>query len=89
MSVDTVAAFRRVVKEERKARGWSHAKMAELIGISQQSISFYETGGRVPDIRTARKIAECFGVSMDYLCGMSMRRTGEKEVDCERIASCE
>ncbi|WP_229735888.1 helix-turn-helix domain-containing protein [Kroppenstedtia guangzhouensis] len=33
------------------------------------SISKYETGNREPDIDTLQKIADFFGVTLDYLTG--------------------
>lgn len=87
---EAARAFSRVIKQERKARGVPMQAVAKALGISQQSIVFYEAGSRVPNIEIARKFAEYFGVSADYLLGMSYyRTTKEMEVTCERIASCE
>ncbi len=51
----------------RKKSGFSQENLAERIGISRQTLSKYETGESVPDIRTAKTIADLFDVSLDDL----------------------
>ena len=41
--------------------------MAELIGISRQTLSKYETGESLPDIEKCKMIADVFGVLLDDL----------------------
>ena len=53
--------------EARKSRGLTQKDVAEAIGVSRQAYANYETGNREPDFRTLLKIAECLGVSTDYL----------------------
>ncbi|MBQ7937989.1 MAG: helix-turn-helix transcriptional regulator [Oscillospiraceae bacterium] len=40
-------------------------KFAKIFHISQTSVSKYETGEAVPDLETALKMADFFGVSLD------------------------
>lgn len=47
-------------------------ELAEKFDISFQAISLYENGKRQPDFDTLIKLADYFGVSVDYLIG----RTG-------------
>lgn len=54
------------LKELRKARGLSLAKMEEAIGISGASINQYENDVYEPDLFTVLKLAHFFGVSVDY-----------------------
>ncbi len=42
-------------------------ELAEYLGLSPQTISFYTTGERTPNLQTLIKLAEFFGVSVDYL----------------------
>ena len=55
------------LKEIRKKRGISQLKLAMDLNTNQNTISRYETGEREPGINELIKIAEYFGVSIDYL----------------------
>lgn len=43
--------------------------LAEILGVSQQAISLYESDKRDPDTATLFKISEFFDVYVDYLLG--------------------
>ena len=51
----------------RKQRRISQLKLAMDLGLSQNSISRYETGEREADYRTLILFADYFNVSIDYL----------------------
>lgn len=53
----------------REEKGYSQQKLAEMINISQQAIFKYEKTDNEPDISTLIRLAEIFGVSVDYLIG--------------------
>lgn len=57
------------LKQLRSARGISQKALADAIGVSQQSINKYENHNIEPDIQTLCKIADYFGISVDYLVG--------------------
>lgn len=59
------------LKELRKAKGISQLKLAMDLNTNQNTISRYETGEREPSINELIKIADYFGVSIDYLVGRS------------------
>jgi len=42
-------------------------ELAKKLGLTQQTISLYESNKREPDIKTLKKIANFFEVSVDYL----------------------
>ena len=52
---------------ERKKNGWSQEELAELLSVSRQSVSKWESAQAVPDLQKIIKLAEIFGVSTDYL----------------------
>lgn len=52
---------------ERKKNGWSQEELAELLDVSRQSVSKWESAQSVPDLQKVLKLAEIFGVSTDYL----------------------
>lgn len=51
----------------RQKKGLSQEDLALKIGMSQETISQYETGTRRPSITTARKIADVLGVKLDAI----------------------
>jgi transcriptional regulator with XRE-family HTH domain len=55
------------LKEIRKERGISQLKLALDLNMNQNSISRYEKGSREADYATLIKLADYFGVSIDYL----------------------
>ena len=63
----------------REKHGVSQQKLAEAIGLTQQSINKYENHNIEPDIETLIRIADYFETSVDYLIGhTSIRRKIEK-----------
>ena len=62
------------MKALRKSRGLRQAAAAELIGLSYMSYRRYETGEREPSVSSLWKIADFYGVSVDYLIGRSEAR---------------
>lgn len=67
--MDCMSNFSKLLKELRESRRLKQSELAEKLGVSRGSISFYENGDRVPDIVFLYKMAEFFGVSCDYLLG--------------------
>lgn len=59
------------VKELRKAKGYTQARLAKELNIHQTAISQWETGRTSPDQQTAKKMADLWGVSMEYVLGYS------------------
>lgn len=53
----------------RRKNGWSQIDLAKRLCISNTTLSQYETGVRTPDDDLKMKMADLFGVSMDYLMG--------------------
>ena len=51
----------------RKKNGWSQEELAEMVGVSRQSISKWEGAQSIPDIGKIIELAAVFGVSTDYL----------------------
>lgn len=57
------------LKELRKARKWKQTDVAELLSCSQGVYSRYESGEREPPFDIIKKLADIYGVSIDYLLG--------------------
>lgn len=54
------------LKTLRKGRGLTQEQLAEKLNISRASISNYEVGRRSPHLSELRRLAEFFGVGLDY-----------------------
>jgi len=51
----------------RKKRGWFQKELAEILDVSRQSISKWESGQAIPDMNRVIRMSEIFGVTTDYL----------------------
>lgn len=67
----------------RESHGISQQKLADAIGLSQQSINKYENHKIEPDIATLILIADFFHTSVDFLIGHS-----EANAESEGIPVC-
>ncbi len=59
--------FGKKLKELRLENGLSQQKLANELGFCNQTISFWETGSREPDLDTLLKIANYFEISVGEL----------------------
>ena len=57
------------LRELRKSRHISQVRLAIDLGLTQNTVSRYETGEREADYATLIRIADYFNVSVDYLLG--------------------
>ena len=55
----------------RKAKKLNQEQASELLGISRSTYANYEVGAREPSLALLKKMAKVFGVSADYLLGLS------------------
>lgn len=51
----------------RKECNYTQEQLAELLGVSRQSVSKYESGVAFPETEKLIKLSEIFGCSVDYL----------------------
>lgn len=68
--------FAKILSQLRKERGISQKKAAQDLGISQALLSHYEKGIRECGLDFVIKCSEYYGVTADYLLGISTNRTG-------------
>ena len=54
------------IRRLRKNRGYSQETLAERMHVVRQTISKWERGDGLPDLKTICRMAEIFGVSVDY-----------------------
>ena len=55
------------LREIRKKKGYSQLKVAMVLNISREALSYYENGKRSPDINMLLLMSSYFNVSIDYL----------------------
>ncbi len=74
------------IKELRQQLNKTQEEIAKILNISQSNYSKYERNEIEPDIKTLKKIADYFDVSLDFLCGRprpydlpSTTTSGQKE----------
>ncbi|MBD5146072.1 MAG: helix-turn-helix transcriptional regulator [Ruminococcus sp.] len=59
------------LKKQRKLRELTQEQLADILGVSFQSVSKWERGEGYPDIEMLPTIANCFGITVDELIGMN------------------
>lgn len=59
------------IKQLRNELNLTQRDFAEKIGVTAAALSAYENNQKNPSIAVAKKIAESFHVSIDWLCGLS------------------
>jgi transcriptional regulator with XRE-family HTH domain len=66
--------FSQRLKKLRKDKHLTQAQVAERIGVTASMVSSYETDIRLPSYEVMLRIADVFGVSVDYLLGRQEKR---------------
>ncbi|MBR3743469.1 MAG: helix-turn-helix transcriptional regulator [Clostridia bacterium] len=57
--------------EARNKHGYSQKYVALTVGVAPSIVSRWESGGKFPSRENLVKLAELYGVSVDYLLGIS------------------
>ena len=69
------------LKKLREEAGLSQQKLANQLGLAQQSIYSYENDVYEPDIATLKQMAAFFNTSVDYLIGNAEIRNKIEKVE--------
>lgn len=69
------------IRESRERMDMTQRAFSELLHVSQQALSYYESGATRPSLETMKTIASTCNVSLDWLCGL---RT-EAELNREQL----
>lgn len=62
------------IRELRIAKNMSQVKLAELIGVTKQSVSNWENDNIQPSVDMLLKLSDVLGASTDYLLGLEHGR---------------
>lgn len=71
-------AFGERLAQLRKDQGLTQVQLAELLDVSQQAVTAYESGNRRVPISTLPLLARTLGVSVEDLIGLPAKRTTGK-----------
>jgi transcriptional regulator with XRE-family HTH domain len=69
----------KIISDLRKQKEWNQTELATASGVSREMIGKYERGDAVPSIEAAKKIADAFDVSMDFLIGEGAHASFDKK----------
>ena len=69
----------KIITNLRNKVGWSQTDLAERAAVSRVMIGKYERGEAIPSIEAAKKIADAFEVSLDYLVGEGQNAMFDKK----------
>jgi len=78
----------KIITELRKSKNWSQNDLASKTDISQVIVGKYERDDAIPSIEVAKKIADAFEVSLDYLVGEGQNASFDKKT-LQRIQDLE
>ena len=62
------------LRELRKEKKETQVQVAQAVGLVEQHYQKFERGVNLPSLENAWKLADHFGVSIDYLVGRSEKR---------------
>ena len=66
-SGDDIMTLGQKLKEIRKKFGLSQEQLAEIINVSRQAITKWETDAGLPDTENLKELSRIFEISIDYL----------------------
>lgn len=77
------------IREIRTAKKMSQVELANILGVTKQSVSNWENDNIQPSVEMLIKLAKALSVSSDYLLGIDERRyldiTGLSESEAQHI----
>lgn len=83
---DKFEQFRKNLKALIHNRGLTISEMASELGMSTAAISRYLNGVRSPDLEYVIKIANYFGISIDWLLGFTGERYNVMPENLQEVA---
>lgn len=69
----------------RKSKGYTQSALAEMLGISNRTVSKWETGDGLPDISMLPELAKVLGVSVDEILAGKRVQAGDCAVKVEEV----
>lgn len=69
------------ISQLRKSRSMSQFQLAKTLNIATSTLGMYETNRRKPNMEMLEKLADFFGVSVDYLLGRPEKNDNNNTAD--------
>ena len=69
----------KIIADLRKEKNWSQTELANESGVSREIIGKYERSEATPSVDFAKRIADAFGVSLDFLVGEGVHSKLDKK----------
>lgn len=76
------------IAQARKDAGLTQEQLGELVGVTRQAVSKWESGQTTPDVLTIGKLCQVLGVSADYLLLGKVPDSGTDEKEWEMPELC-
>ncbi len=68
------------INAQLAAQGKKQKDLAKHLGVTDNTVSYFASGARTPNLNQLCEIAKYFNVSTDYLLGLTPHRTSDKDI---------
>lgn len=75
-----MASFGKRIRKLRKDKGYTQQELADILGVNRATVAGYETKGTQPDHQKLEVLAKEFGVSTDYLLGLTDEKSSADKI---------
>lgn len=69
------------IRDLRKLKKMSQSELAKVVGVSQTTVTAWETGKAEPSSSAISSLADYFNVTTDYLLGRPEKKDDDAKVD--------
>lgn len=80
MENDELNVFARRLKQLRLSLNMTQKEFADKVDLTASALSAYENNIKNPSVAVAKRIAEKFSISIDWLCGLSDKMTSSDDI---------
>lgn len=80
MENDELNAFAERLKQLRISLNLTQKEFADKVDLTASALSAYENNIKNPSVAVAKRIAEKFSISIDWLCGLSDKMTPSDDI---------
>ena len=74
-----------IIKDLRRSKKLSQTEFAKIVGVSQTTVTAWETGKAEPSSSAITRIADYFDVSTDYLLGRPEKKLSSEEQETKDL----
>lgn len=80
MENDELNVFAKRLKQLRLSLNMTQKEFADKVDLTASALSAYENNIKNPSVAVAKRIAEKFSISIDWLCGLSDKMTPSDDI---------